>query len=159
MEERKEQGRESRNNRRLWRLGTRDPRCSRCGERRPVALLLTADSIICYECRQSELDHPLIEGHHIAGRKNDRFKVPLSGNHHRYASDLQVDWPKKTFDNPHRSPVLRDAARLRGIKDLFYIAGDYFLTIASLLEELDHLQKQGSAPLNRGREIKENHRQ
>ena len=144
MDQREDRRREFRNNVKLWRLGTRDPRCTRCGEDRPPALLRQADSISCYECRLNELGRSSSEYHHLAGRKNDPFSVPLPGNHHRCASDLQTDWPRKTLRNPHKSPLLRSAARLRGLKDLLFVNGEYLSRIASLLEQLQNLLKRAT---------------
>jgi hypothetical protein len=131
--------REIRDTARLNRLGTRSPRCGHCDEKRPPALTRTKDGIICYECLSIQSGRPHIEGHHVAGRKNDPYKIPLPGNHHRCASDLQKDWPHKTFHNPNNSPLRKIAGAFRGVGDLILIFTEYLAGQCSSLKQLNRV--------------------
>ena len=128
----------------LRRLGTRDARCKFCGETRPAALQGTAPNIVCYECRQTRIGRSPIEKHHIAGRRNDSFTIPLIVNDHRVASDLQNDWPEKTLRNPSSSPLRTNAARVRGLADFLLIVSIRRITaiIKSLTETNDWLEQE-----------------
>ena len=104
------------------RLGTRNPRCQRCGnERHPAALTGTAPNVTCYECLLKESERSWTEDHHPAGRNNDPTTVAVPGNDHRVLSDMQRDWPERTLRNPDGSPLLAAAAALRGWLDVMLI--------------------------------------
>lgn len=68
--------RERRKQAALERLGTNNPKCIYCDEKR-------------WEC---------LELHHVGGKKNDAFTVIVCRNCHRRLSDLQKDHPKQ--DHP-----------------------------------------------------------
>lgn len=125
------------------RLGTRNPSCVICGEKEPSALTGTAPEIRCYECSRIDSGKSPIEMHHLSGQHNDPdFVVPLPGNAHRFASDLQKTWPVDTLRNPDCSPLLRASATIRGFLDILFIAIDYVMGwIPPFLESLDTILK------------------
>ena len=137
MDESEEVRGEIRNRAKLRRFGTWSPSCCRCGENRPAALLHAEEGIVCYECRINDLGRSSVEDHHIAGRRNDSFTIPLSGNDHRCVTDLQSGWPTKTLRNPHDSLLLKEAAWLRGLSDLFIVWAEYLCRVARLLEGVE----------------------
>jgi hypothetical protein len=50
---------------------------------------------------------------------------------------LQAGWPTQTLRNPHKSPLRKFAAWLRGLRDLFVIWAEDLLQRARQIEELD----------------------
>ena len=84
----------TRKQRALQRLGTRNPRCVVCGEE----------------------DWIVLELHHVAGRKFSDEMVILCANCHRKASDLQKDHPPIN-DNPPNPAECRGRLLL-GLADL-----------------------------------------
>jgi len=79
------------------------------------------------------------DNHHVAGKANDSTTVPIPANDHlaRLSPD-QMDWPKKTLENPDYSPLLRAAACIRGFVDtVVYLIEKLVLWIAEMLEKLD----------------------
>src|SRR5262249_22929846 len=78
-----------------------------------------------------------VEAHHLAGRSNDDFTVPVLGNDHRVLSGMQQLWPAETLRNPEASPVRRAAAAFRGFLDLLYLILDRLAWIPRFLEQLD----------------------
>ncbi len=54
--------------------------------------------------------------------------VPLPVNDHRARlSPAQYDWPPRTLQNPAKSPLLAEAAALRGYKDYLSYCNDSLL--------------------------------
>lgn len=96
------------------RLGARHPHCPSCGESEPGALVGHVPDVRCYECALVAADRSTVEAHHYAGRVNDSFTVPLSGNVHRVVSDEIYTWPERTRLNPAGSGLRAAAAALRG---------------------------------------------
>jgi hypothetical protein len=111
--------REVRQEKQLQRLGNRKPQCKLCGESDPAALTGTTPNIVCYECQTKKSGKSTIEQHHPAGRNNDSFTVPIPANDHRILSDRQQDWPEQTLRNPKGDPLLKIAATVRGVMDMF----------------------------------------
>src|SRR5215510_7305001 len=122
----------------LQRLGTREPKCGRCGENDPFTLTGREPDIICYECQMKVSKRSPIERHHPAGRNNDPFTIPIPGNDHRVLSDLQKDWPQETLRNPTGSPLRKAAATIRGFLDVLRLFIErLFGWIPDFLETLD----------------------
>lgn len=103
------------------RLGTRQPRCSGCGELDPVALQGAHPDITCYECAARRLGRSGSEQHHVAGHNNSPTTVAIPGNDHRVLSGMQRDWPEGTLRNPDGSPLLAAAAAIRGWLDMLLL--------------------------------------
>jgi hypothetical protein len=129
--------RAARRERHLRRLGSRHPRCQRCGETEPAALAATDGEVVCYECTAAASGRPVVEQHHIAGRHNDPTTAPLPGNAHRLVSDEQRAWPEETLRNPDGSPLLTEAAWDRGSLDVLRLICDHVSPRAVILEDLD----------------------
>ena len=106
--------REIRRERHRRRLGARQPRCARCGEQEPAALVRRGHEIGCYACLASSTGRRVVEAHHFAGRRNDPLTVPLPANWHRIVSDDQYRWDPETLRNPAGSPLRAGAAAVRG---------------------------------------------
>lgn len=97
------------------RLGTRDPKCTKCDEREPAALTGTEPEILCYEHRAESEGRTWTEGDHSAGEHNMPTPViDIPGNDHRIKSERMRAWPEKSLRNPDASPLLRAAAAIRG---------------------------------------------
>jgi hypothetical protein len=135
MIEETELKREIRKNKRRRSLKARSPRCQRCVEANPFAMV---SARFCYECQIQNQGKSLIERHHFAGQHNDPFTVSMPGNDHRVVTDLQQDWPIKTLRNPNGSPALKAAASTRGFLDLLELVIKRILGwIPEFLETLD----------------------
>lgn len=129
------------------RLGTREPRCRACGERRPLVLTGTHPEIRCYRCRKLEKAQSPIEHHHPAGQHNSTVTMPVDANVHRLLSDAQEDWPVLTLRNPTKSPLLRTAASLRGLADVHQIlVANLLAQLPETLESLDALMTAAYGP-------------
>src|SRR3974390_2004726 len=115
-----------------------------CGESRPEALIPGSESPICYACDRRRNVRRLTDAHHIAGRSNSPIMILVPVNDHRSElSKAQYDWPKKTLQNPDRSPLLTGAAHLRGFADLMvYLLKSFLLWVADMLELLDTILEQ-----------------
>ena len=113
----------------------------RCGEGRPEALIATSDPITCARCDRKRKRKKITDGHHIAGQANDPTTISTPVNDHRAElSVAQQDWPPKTFENPEGSPLLAEAARIRGLMDTsVYLMSHFLRPGAALLENLDAL--------------------
>jgi len=111
----------------------------KCGENRPLALIAGSSPITCVECRRRKKGHKTIDRHHVAGRANHDFTIPVPANDHRATlTDDQYRWPKQTLDNPDSSPLLAAAGCIRGVIDtIAYLLDNLLLWIAQLLEHLD----------------------
>jgi len=105
---------EIRRERHRRRLGTRHPRCPRCGESEPAALVGQPPNVRCYEAALAAAGKALVEAHHYAGRINDSLTVALPGNAHRVVSDEIYTWPYGTRCNPAGSGLRAAAGALRG---------------------------------------------
>ena len=114
-----------------------DAQCA-CGERRAEALITGSQPVTCIECSRLRKGRRTIDLHHIAGRTNDPTVVPVSANDHvADLSERQQDWPRETLENPHRCPLLRAAACIRGFVDtVFYLIERTLLWTAEALEAL-----------------------
>ena len=112
-------------------------KCSKCGETR--ALIPDSDPLVCAECDRSLHRKSKRDNHHIAGRNNSPITISVSTNDHRAElSVAQHDWPRKTLENPDRSPLLSAAAHIRGFRDfVFYFVEKFLPWIAEMLELLD----------------------
>ncbi len=111
-----------------------------CGEKRPEALITGTDPIVCAACKRKEERKTAMDDHHVFGKSNDTTTtIPVPVNDHRAElSAAQMDWPQKTLRNPHRSPLLAGAARIRGFVDtMVYLIEKGLLWVATMLEALD----------------------
>lgn len=116
-----------------------------CGEKRPEALIAGTNPTICAACERKKLGRKTFDDHHVPGKRNSPVMIPVPVNDHRAElSVAQSDWPKKTRENPDASPLLADAARIRGFANTnVYLIEKLLLPNAEMLEYLDaHLKKK-----------------
>src|SRR5271156_183137 len=111
----------------------------KCGESRTRALIPGSDPMTCAKCDRKSRGKSSRDNHHIAGQANSDATISLPVNDHRAElSEAQCEWPKKTLENPGRSPLLSGAAHLRGFADiLLYLIETFLRWIADMLECLD----------------------
>jgi hypothetical protein len=120
------------------RLGTRHPQCQHCTETNALALSGIHPDCQCYEHVRLTSGRSPVEYHHLAGRHNDPFTLPIPGNDHRVLSDLQQEWPVGTLRNPDASPLLKIAASIRGWLDILRLIIERTIGwIPTSLEQLD----------------------
>ena len=112
-----------------------------CGEKRAAALVPGAIPVTCAECRRIAQGKSRLDQHHVAGRANHEFTVPIPANDHRAVlSEQQYDWPKDTLRNPNQSPLRAAAACIRGfIETIRNMMDDILEWIPALLEWLDEV--------------------
>lgn len=123
-----------RRSRREQRFGP-NAKCQICGERDVLALV---SAKLCYACRMEQDGERASERHHVGGRANSVFAVPMPANDHRILGDLQQSWPDNTVRNREDSPLLSAAACLRGWLDLLRLVIDRTVSwIPPFLEALD----------------------
>lgn len=103
----------------------------------PAALVVDGGEVLCYECQAERQSRPVVEQHHVAGRRNDPSTVALPGNAHRLVSDEQRAWPVETLRNPAASPLRQMAAWIRGWLDLLRVIAERLSPFPLLLEQLD----------------------
>lgn len=110
-----------------------------CGESRPEALLSGSSPAICAACDRKKRGKSKLDRHHVAGASNSPVTVSVPVNDHlAELSPAQYDWPKKTLENPTRSPLLAMAASIRGYSDTnIYLIQTLLLTNPEILEALD----------------------
>ena len=77
--------------------------------------------------------------HHIFGVANSPIYISTPINDHRaFLSTAQYNWPRKTLENKYGSPILVDAAKIRGFGDfIVYFYQEHILPVAEHLEQLD----------------------
>jgi hypothetical protein len=119
------------------RVGT-NARCA-CGEARPEALIAGSNPMICAECQRNQRGQATQDDHHFAGKSNSSVTIPIPVNDHRAdLSVAQMDWSKRTRENPDRSPLLAAAACIRGFIDtVVYLIEKGLSWIAEMLEKAD----------------------
>jgi len=119
------------------RVGS-DRKCS-CGETRPEALIAGSRPTICAACQRKKRGQSTVDAHHVAGKSNSTVTISVPANDHRaILTPAQYDWPKKTRENPDRSPLLAAAASTRGYVDTTdYLRQRLLLRNAEMLEILD----------------------
>lgn len=100
--------------------------CSRCGHAR-IEALVSSIPILCASCHAAQRGVSTIERHHIAGRSNLDWTIPVDVNDHRLLSALQRRWPTSTLRNPDDDDRIRVSGLLRGVAD--------FLTLLALYVE------------------------
>ncbi len=69
-----------------------NPKCAICGYPGLWAMTKHNGRIICYECNLSIQGKPTTEDHHLLGRQNSPVTVNISGNLHRFLSELHTNW-------------------------------------------------------------------
>ena len=113
-------------------------RCA-CGESRPAALIAGSDPTVCAECKRHREGKSRYDNHHVAGKANHPCTIPVPANDHcAILSEDQYDWPKRTRENPDRSPLIAIAACIRGVcSTIMYFLEHLLLTIPEYLEKLD----------------------
>ena len=116
----------------------------RCGESRTRALIPGSDPFVCAKCDRKARGKSAFDDHHIAGKSNSDFTIPLPVNDHRAElSEAQMEWPKETLKNPSGSPLLSGSAHIRGFVDtVVHLVRTFLLWIADMLECLDTFLKQ-----------------
>jgi hypothetical protein len=120
-----------------------DSQC-RCGETRPQALIPLSDPTICAACQRESSGKKEPDDHHIAGKANNPMTISVPVNDHRAdLSNAQNEWPRKTLENPERSPLRSAAAHIRGFVDtVIYLMEKFLLWAADMLELLDTILEQ-----------------
>lgn len=110
-----------------------------CGENRPPALIPGSNPMICARCKRLKEGKRPYDNHHYAGEANHPLTVPVDVNDHRAIfNEDQYEWPKKTVENPHGSPLLAVAGCIRGFCNwVVYLLDKLLLWGARLLEPLD----------------------
>lgn len=118
--------------------------CVKCGENRPGTLVPRSRPTICAVCQRREQGQPAFDLHHIAGKKNNAFTVPVNVNDHRAVlSVAQYDWPKSTLRNPSGNELLKAAGSVRGVMDyLDYLKVGLLRPVAERLELLGQEKKR-----------------
>jgi hypothetical protein len=112
--------------------------CAVCGARDPCVLVAGSVPLLCYACRRAQDGAASVEAHHLAGRRNSDYTLPLPANLHRVLSAQQQDWPEALRRNPDGSPLIALAAMLRGYLDLLHAALDRCIdALPDLLLQLD----------------------
>jgi hypothetical protein len=121
--------------------------CS-CGEARPEALIPDTEPTICAACRRRSKGQRTEDQHHVAGASNHPLTIPTPVNDHRAdLSTAQLDWPKTTRENRHRSPLLAGAGMIRGFVDYaMYLIHRGLVWAAEMLEAADALLLQLLGP-------------
>jgi hypothetical protein len=81
----------------------------------------------------------MYDDHHVAGKANHRFTIPIPANDHRAVlSEAQYDWPKATRENTDGSPLRAVAGCIRGVYDtMLYLLDKLLLWAAEFVEKLD----------------------
>lgn len=124
----------------------KDARCE-CGETRPEALIPGSRPTICAACKRRKEEKTTMDKHHFAGRANGPITVLMPVGDHRVLSAEQLDWPKKTRENPDGSPLLAAAGHVRGFADtVLMLIERGLLWIAAMLEKLDEYLTQQHGP-------------
>jgi hypothetical protein len=115
-----------------------DAACA-CGEMRPEGLIPRRRPAICYECDAKQGGRSPVEAHHVAGQANDPTTIDVPINDHRAVLSVdQYDWPKRTLQNPDRSPLLAMSGCIRGFMATTYYLMERLLGwIPPQLEALD----------------------
>ena len=115
------------------------PKCKICGEHDIRVLHKVGRINMCADCHNEIQGESPFEHHHIAGRHNDSFTIPLSANDHAILSDAQYDWPRETLRNPNQDPLREIAAWLRGVYDLLDHLANKLLVWATKLERVSEI--------------------
>jgi hypothetical protein len=125
----------------------KDAQCA-CGESRAEALIEGSVPITCGECDRSARGKSTSDNHHPAGDANDPATIPVPVNDHRAdLSVAQYDWPRSTLENPKSSPLIAQAARIRGYVDTnAYLIEKLVAPDADLLETLDQFLTKKLGP-------------
>jgi hypothetical protein len=115
-----------------------DAKCE-CGESRPEALIRKDNDVACADCTRKRKGKNTVDNHHVAGKANSPVTTPIPANDHRARLSVdQYEWPKRTLENPDRSPLLAAAACIRGfINTVIYLMEKVLHWIAEMLERLD----------------------
>jgi hypothetical protein len=110
-----------------------------CGEKRPETLIRKSDSVMCAACTRKMKGRTTNDQHHIAGKNNHPATISIPVNDHRAQLSIdQMEWPKKTLENPDKSPLLAAAACIRGFVDMIiYLIQQMLDWISEMLEALD----------------------
>lgn len=119
----------------------------RCGQSRPEALAPGSAPVICAACDRRKHGRRTTDDHHIVGEANGPLllRVPV-GDHLGDLGEAQRDWPQKTLRNPDGSPLLANAASIRGAVDtISYLHEKLLLPAAEMLELLDTREKRKSS--------------
>lgn len=119
-----------------------------CGEARPEALIAGRKPIMCSTCDRKSRGQTTFDDHHVAGKANSPVTIPVPVNDHRgELNAAQQDWPKRTLENPERSPLLAAAASIRGFVDyIVYLIKRGLLWAAEMLEKLDAVLAEKLGP-------------
>ena len=114
-------------------------KCVICGETRPEALIAGSKPPRCAECQRKARGQSSLDAHHVGGKSNSEARISVGVNDHRARlTPAQQDWPPKTLENLHRSPVLALAASNRGFIDAHdYLIEKLLYRSPEMLEALD----------------------
>ncbi len=110
-----------------------------CGESRPEAIIPGSRPTTCAKCDRGRHRYSELDKHHVFGKANSPLIVSIPVNDHRAElSNAQQEWPQKTLQNSYKSPLLAQAASIRGSIDLIlYLLQESVLPAAKSLERLD----------------------
>jgi len=94
---------------------------------------------MCTECKRKADGKSPFDAHHVAAKANRPVTLSTPANDHRAElTPAQQGWPRKTLENPDRSPVLAVAASNRGFTDTnAYLTEKLIHSNSELLEMLD----------------------
>jgi hypothetical protein len=112
-------------------------RCTACGERNPVTLVVGSNPTCCYRCAARTAGRMTVEAHHWAGQQNAPDTILVDANDHRELSDMQQDWPEETLRNPNQTPLRTAAAVVRGWLDDLRLMITKVVNVIALLERGD----------------------
>jgi hypothetical protein len=129
--------RELREEQALHRLGTRNPCCHVCGEKRILPLIRRGRRILCAYCDAEGRGAPTTQLHHAASRRYSDATMPLDISDHRIVTDLGNDHPRRTREKAQDSERLANAAKVRTIVDSFRVLLDVLSEVPESLERLD----------------------
>jgi hypothetical protein len=126
---------------------TKGNQCA-CGESRPAALIANSSPTICAECMRERNGQSVLDNHHPAGRVNNPATIPIPVNDHRAVlTEKQLDWPKRTWENPDGSPLLAGASSIRGhYETVEYLTEMLVIRNAELFEALDEYLSRRLGP-------------
>lgn len=114
-------------------------RCASCGEGKPLSLIPESNPTTCEECKRRKKGRRIYDDHHVAGKANHPYTIPVPANDHRaILSEAQYEWPKRTRENSDRGPLLAVAGCIRGCIDtITYLLTKLLSWAADFAEQLD----------------------
>jgi hypothetical protein len=90
-------------------------KCHVCGTDNAWALIRDSDPMTCRGCDRLADGKSVFDLHHIAGRHNWDFAIPVHVNSHAVLSARQYAWGSEVLRNPTRKPLIRLSAMIVGL--------------------------------------------